>query len=213
MNEFEFIVDIIKKHQTEKRYTHTLGVSEEAYKLGKIFIPEKADKLKIAGLLHDITKDFSLEKQLSLCDEYRITLDKDNLVPKLLHSKTGCEYAKRLFGSDIVDEEIYNAILFHTTGRENMTLFESLVYLADYIEPGRTFDDCVLLRDYFYELLDGAENLEARKYILINTLIFSFNLTIQNLIDEGKSIDFDTIRARNYYLKLKKESERGTLNE
>ena len=208
MDNIEFIIEVIKKHQTEKRFLHTMGVAEEAYRLGTIFLPEKADKLKLAGLLHDITKDFSLEKQLSLCEEYGINIDKENLVPKLLHSKTGGEYARRIFGVEIVDDEMYKAILYHTTGREKMTLFEALVYLADYIESGRTFEDCVVLRKYFYDLLSSSPNAESKENALIDTMILSFNLTIENLLSEGKSIDFDTIKSRNYYLKLKQNLQR-----
>lgn len=208
MDNLEFITDIVKKHQTEKRFLHTQGVANEAYTLGTIFLPEKADKLKLAGLLHDITKDFSLEKQLLLCEEYGISVDKENLVPKLLHSKTGCEYARRVFGTEIVDDEIYNAILYHTTGRENMTLFESLVYLADYIEPGRTFEDCVILRKRFYELISNSQNADMKENALIETIVLSFNMTIENLLSENKCIDFDTIKSRNYYLKIKQNLQR-----
>ena len=144
------VKDIVKHFVSEKRFNHTLGVEREAYNLGMIFMPEKAEKLKLTGLLHDITKDFKTEKHLELCKEYGINIDMDNLVPKLLHSKTGCEFAYRTFGKEVVDEEVYQGILYHTTGRENMTQFEAIIYLADYIADTRTFEDCIKLREYFY---------------------------------------------------------------
>ena len=199
MYDFDFFKAAIKSLETEKRYNHTLGVQKEAYNLGKIYLPQKADKLSLAGLLHDITKDFSLEKQLELCKEYGIALE-ENIVPKLLHAKTGCEYAKRLFGDKIVDEEVYNGIYYHTTGRKNMTLFETIIYLADYIEDGRTFDDCVILRNFFYEKLDLASNYSEKIEALRLSMVKSFDLTIKNLIDENKIVDKDTIEARNYFL-------------
>ena len=64
---FDEIRDIVKGFVSEKRFSHTIGVENEAYALGMIFIPEKAEKLKLAGLLHDITKDLKTESQLSLC--------------------------------------------------------------------------------------------------------------------------------------------------
>ena len=194
------IRDIVKKFVSEKRFLHTIGVENEAYKLGKIFLPEKAEKLSLAGLLHDITKDFKTEKQLLLCDEYGIEYDVENLVPKLLHAKTGCEFARRLFDFDIVDDEVYNGILYHTTGRANMTLFEAIIYLADYIEETRTFEDCILLRNYFYDGIASAISYDDKIKVLKKTMIFSFNLTIKNLIDENKPIDFDTLNARNYFI-------------
>lgn len=197
------IKEIVKAYVSQKRFSHTLGVEKEAYKLGMIFMPEKAEKLQLAGLLHDITKDFKTEKQIELCKQYSIELDYDNISPKLLHSKTGCEFARRTFGKDVVDDEIYYGILYHTTGRENMTLFEAIIYLADYIEETRTFEDCIRLREYFYNNIKNATNYTDRIVVFRKTMVFSFDLTIKNLIDEGKMIDRDTINARNYFISCK----------
>ena len=199
----ENIKDVLKYYVSEKRFSHTLGVEKEAYGLGLIFMPEKAEKLRLTGLLHDITKDFKTENQLELCKEYGIFVDLDNLVPKLLHSKTGCELSRRTFGDEVVDDEVYNGILYHTTGRENMTLFEALIYLADYIEETRTFEDCVKLRNYFYDNIKSANNYQEKIEVLRKTMILSFDFTIKNLIDEGKRIDKDTINARNYFVSCK----------
>ena len=198
--DFKFFENAIKAFETEKRFKHTLGVQKEAYELGKIFIPEKALKLQFTGLLHDITKDFSLEKQLNLCDKYKINVDKSNIVPKLLHSKTGCEYARELFGKEYIDNEVYSGIYYHTTGRKNMSLFEAIIYLADYIEFGRTFEDCVVLRKYFYDNISIADSYDDKLEVLRKTMVMSFDLTIKNLIEENKQIDKDTIEARNYFL-------------
>ncbi len=198
--DFEFFKNAVMALETEKRFKHTLGVQKEAFELGKIFLPNKAEKLSLAGLLHDITKDFSVEKQLKLCDEYGISVDREYLAPKLLHAKTGCEYAKRLFGSEIVDDEVYSGIYYHTTGRKNMTLFEAIIYFADYIEEGRTFEDCVILRKFFYENIEKALNYNEKTEVLRESMVLSFDMTIKNLIDEGKAIDNDTVEARNYFL-------------
>lgn len=200
----EEIKDVVKGLTCEKRFSHTLGVIREAEALGKIYLPDKVDKLKLTALLHDITKDFSREKQIELCKEYRVELDYGNIVPKLLHSKTGCQYARNLFGDEIVDNEVYFGIFFHTTGRENMTLFEAIIYLADYIEDTRTFEDCVKLREYFYKNIEKANSDEQKIEVLRKTMVLSFDFTIKNLIDEGKLIDFDTIKARNYFISAKK---------
>lgn len=198
MIDFDCISDAVKGLTNEKRFLHTQGVEKEALKLAMIFIPQKAEKLRLAGILHDITKNFTTEKHLQLCEKYGISVDVNNLVPKLLHSKTGCEYARRLFGDELVDNEVYNGIYYHTTGRKNMTLFEAIIYLADYIEEGRTFEDCVYLRNYFYSELEKQED---KLEVLRKTMVLSFDLTIAGLIKEGKPIDSDTIDARNYFLK------------
>lgn len=198
--DFDFFKSAVKTLETEKRYKHTEGVQREAFELGKIFMPSKVEKLALCGLLHDITKDFSVEKQLILCDEYGICVDKEYFVPKLLHAKTGCEYARQLFGNEIVDDEVYSGIYYHTTGRENMSLFEAIIYFADYIEAGRTFDDCVKLREFFYSKITNATNFSEKIEVLRLAMVLSFDMTIKNLIQEGKAIDNDTVEARNYFL-------------
>lgn len=201
---FNFVKETVKSYQDEKRFTHTEGVANEAYALGMIYMPSFADKLRLAGYLHDITKCFSQERQLALCEEYGIEVNLDKLTPKLLHARTGCEFARRLFGKEIVDDEIYSAIIHHTTGIAGMSLFDTIIYIADYIEVNRTFDDCVKLRKYFYDNIEKAQSGEEKKEVLRKTVVLSFNYTIEDLIKEDKRIDSDTIDARNYFLSVKK---------
>ncbi len=200
--DWEIIKNKVKSYQNEKRYSHTIGVSEEARELAKIFLPEKEDKLFLAGLLHDITKELNKDEQLKMCDKYGIEVPQ-NIVPKLLHAKTGAEFALELYGGEIVDNEVYSAIYYHTTGKENMTLFEMIIYLADYIEKGRTFEDCIILREYFYKNIVNATDYNSKLEVLRKTMVYSFDLTIKNLILEGKRIDSDTVNARNYFLNCK----------
>lgn len=197
--DFEFTKATVKVFQKEKRYNHTLGVACEAYKLGEIFMPKKAEKLYFTGLLHDITKDFSTEKQFELCEKFGIKVSRA-IAPKLLHSKTGAYYARDIFGSELVDDEVLSGIFYHTTGRAKMTLFEIIIYLADYIESGRTFEDCIYLRNFFYDSLNQAQTINQRLEVLRKAMVLSFDLTIKNLIDENKQIDADTISSRNYFL-------------
>ncbi|MBO5092346.1 MAG: bis(5'-nucleosyl)-tetraphosphatase (symmetrical) YqeK [Clostridia bacterium] len=204
--DWEFFKSYIKSVQKDKRFLHTLGVADEAISLGKIFLPKKLEKLYFTGLLHDITKDFSTEKHLELCSKYSIEISPD-IAPKLLHSKTGAAYARDKFGEDYIDSEVYNAIFRHTTGSVNMSIFDIIIYLADYIEQGRTFEDCVYLRKFFYDRIKKANTKEERLEVLRKALVLSFDLTIKNLIDEGKSIDSDTINSRNYFLNNKIKTE------
>lgn len=198
--DFKFFENVVKTLETKKRFIHTLGVQKEAFELGMIYLPKFAKKLQFAGLLHDITKDFTIEKHLELCKKFNITIDYSNIVPKLLHSKTGSEYVRNLFGNELIDEDVYNGIYYHTTGRKNMSLFEAIIYLADYIEENRTFEDCIMLRKFFYDNLKTAESYNDKLEVLRKTMVLSFDLTIKNLIEENKQIDSDTIEARNYFL-------------
>ena len=130
---------------------HVLGTEQEA-----AFLAEKygADvtAARIAALLHDCTKKLDLSQQLSLCRHYAIPLDEmERNYLKLLHSKTGAAVARDRFG---VSDEIYNAIFYHTTGKADMTLLEKVIYLADYIEPSRSFPGVEELRTAVHEDLD-----------------------------------------------------------
>ena len=134
-----------------KRMPHVLGTEREA-----AFLAEKyggdVTAARIAALLHDCTKKLDLPQQLSLCRHYGLPLDEmERTYLKLLHSNTGAAVARDTFG---VTDEIYNAIYYHTTGKADMTLLEKIIYLADYIEPSRSFPGVEELRAAVHEDLD-----------------------------------------------------------
>ncbi|MBE6725170.1 MAG: HD domain-containing protein [Ruminococcaceae bacterium] len=191
------LAEDVRPYLTEKRYAHTLAVEKEAARLGELYLPDRIASLRASALLHDITKKESVEKQLQLCREFGIMTDEaDLLSPSVFHAKTAAAVAGRDFAS-YVDDEILGGIRWHTTGRAGMTVFESLVYLADYIEETRTFDDCVRLRrDFRGRLRDGADPDEA----LTDTMIESFDLTIEGLIRDGAPIAADSVAARNWFI-------------
>ena len=190
----------IRPYLKENRYLHTLEVEEEVARIGAVFLPDKIEKLRIAALLHDITKRDDLEKQLQMCEEFGIILQREDLdSPQVLHAVTGAAVAARDF-ADVVDEEILSGIRFHTTGRDSMTVFESLVYLADFIEPSRTFDDCIALRNFFWGSMPNADDRLVQTIHLCRTMLLSFDMTIRNLLDEERSVGTDTVLARNCFL-------------
>ena len=178
------------------RLAHTMAVKEECAVLAKLFQLSEEDTadLLIAALLHDCTKQLKGSAQLILARELGIPLTEDDLnSPKVLHSLTGAMVAKNEYG---VSDQIASMIACHTTGKEDMTLLEKLLYLADYIEPTRTFEDCVTLRKFFYgkRTCALAAHLDA-------TLVLSFDMTIRNLLEDGCHIHTKTIKSRNFLLK------------
>lgn len=192
--------ELIKPYLTDKRYYHSICVMNEAERLGKIYIPDKINKLKVAALLHDITKKADFEKQLQYCREFDIILDTDYLdSPEVLHAITAVEVAKRDF-ADYADAEILSAIRNHTTGNENMTLFDIIIHLADYIEESRVHESCKTIRKHLYHKLDnGEDKIDA----LYDTMIYMFDNTISYLIEKRSVINKDTVAARNYFIKLR----------
>jgi len=178
-----------------KRLDHTIAVAKECDALAKLFALSANDAadLHVAALLHDCTKERSIQEQFELCKQYNISYSKDDAAAaKTLHAVTGAAYASDKFGAN---EKICFYISSHTIGRPNMSLCEKLLYLADYIEATRTFDDCVELREFFYS--NVAKKDRGLEYILDKTLILSFDMTIKNLIKNGASIHPTTVSTRN----------------
>ena len=196
----------VRPYMKESRYVHTLGVEKESEALGRLLLPEKVLKLRAAALLHDITKNLSVGEQIEICGESGIAYDNSYLMsPALFHAKTGAEVARRRF-PEYTDDEILNAIRYHTTGRRGMTLFESIVYLADYIEPNRTFDNCVELRRYFWNSVKSGSDASEVFHL---AMLKSFDMTISDALADGSVLDADTVNARNYYIEI----NRGKTNE
>ena len=97
---------------------------------------EDIEKAQVAGLLHDCAKCIPNDKKIRMCKERQIEISKVELKsPFLLHSKLGAYLAKEKYG--VEDPDILSAIMWHTTGRPNMTRLEKIVFTADYIEPQR----------------------------------------------------------------------------
>jgi len=193
----------VRPYMNEKRYLHTLSVERECAAIGRLMLPDRVPKLRAAALLHDITKMLSLEKQLKLCRTFGIIYrTNDILSPKLFHAKTASALIENDF-PEFADDEIISAVRWHTTGRRDMSLFEGIVYLSDYIEETRTFNECVLLRKYFWDSV--SENERSLDQIYCETMIKSFDLTIDSLIEEKSPIDRDTVDARNYFIEVYRE--------
>ena len=143
----------VMPYLTEKRIAHVLGCENEAVSLANRW-GENPERAAVAGILHDITKKLSAEEQLKLCEKYGIINDAAEVAnPKLLHAKTGAAFARELFG---IEDDIYGAIRWHTTGKPDMTLLEKIIYLADFVEPTRDFPGVEELRELCFEDIDAA---------------------------------------------------------
>ena len=164
-----------------KRVPHVLGTEQEAVRLAERYGAD-VGKAQTAALLHDCTKKLDMEEQLALCRHYGIELDElEKKALKLLHARTGAAIARDVFG---VDDEIYSAIRWHTTGRAGMTLLEKVIYLADYIEPSRDFPGVEALRRVCYEDLDRG-------------LLMGLEMTVREMEEMGNPVHRATLEARD----------------
>lgn len=187
----------LSRQMSGKRYAHTLGVERMVTRLSELYCPEKEMMLRVAALLHDTTKELTDEQQIQLCHKHGIPVTElDIRSPKTFHAKTAAAEIPDRF-PEFADPEIISCVRWHTTGRIGMTLTEKLVYLADYIDDTRLFRDCVLLRRYFWGADPVSLNSSDRVALLRDTLIYSYDLTIRSLLDEGALVSSDTMDARN----------------
>ena len=199
VSELNDLREAVKTRMGEWRFAHTLAVEREIVKLGEIYLPQNIYRLRIAALLHDVTKELSAEEQIAFCDRNGIPLsDEERATPKTLHAKTGAYLAAREF-SHLVDEEILDAIDKHTTGGENMSLFAKLLYLSDYIEDTRTFSDCVRLRKMFWNGFDDLPKNKRGEH-LDRVLLASLDMTIDALRKSSSFVSSATLRAREFLL-------------
>lgn len=191
------LYDKVKEGMSEKRFRHTAAVADMAARLGALFVPDQCDLLRAAGLLHDITKEYSFEKQLQILESFGIMVDKqDILTPKTLHARTAALLIPLMY-PEFADPIVIDAVRYHTTGRPEMTITEKIVYFADYIDDTRTYPDCVFLRDGFFNAKPEDMDMDARLEHFRKWLIASFDKTLASLTEDGKIISMDTVAARN----------------
>lgn len=185
----------IEKILEPKRYEHTLSVAYTAANLAAVH-GEDVQKALVAGILHDCAKCLSHKKQMSLCEKYHVQLSEMEAYENspLLHAKAGSILAQEEYGVD--DEDILNAICYHTTGRPQMSMLEKIIYIADYIEPGRRhlkrfgeeapMERLTQIRQMSFRDLD-----EALYNILGDTLNY--------LKEKGGKVDPLTLKTYEYY--------------
>jgi len=132
---YEMAKTTLQERLSAYRFNHTLGVVQVAERLAAHYGVD-VQKARLAALLHDCAKEYSSDKKRALCQLWAVTLD--NVLKNqidITHSILGAESALRDFY--VNDQEILQAIRYHTTGHKNMTLLDKIIMLADYIEPNR----------------------------------------------------------------------------
>ena len=181
------------------RFAHTAGVERMAARLARLYCPEREGELRAAALLHDMTKELDRTTQLAIFEENSVTLRSDELAsPKVWHGMTAAlEIPKRY--PTLATPDLIAAVRWHTTGRAGLTLTEAILYLADYIEEGRTFPDCVALREMFFAAEPEKMEGRARLCHLAAVICRSLELTVRELREAGAPVCLDTEAALDYF--------------
>lgn len=173
---------LIKTKMGDHRYTHSVNVSKEAKKLARIYGVDE-DKAALAGILHDITKEMPKDEQLKIMTDSGIILDNiQKNAPKLWHGISGSVYVKE--NLNINDEDILNAIRYHTTGRAKMSLLEKIIFVADFTSDERTYKGVSTMRKKSRKSLDEA-------------MLYGFKFTFSDLSKRELAIHPDELACYN----------------
>lgn len=175
-------IELLKTRLDVNRFYHSVCVADEAKRLALKYgaDPERA---YLAGLLHDITKNASKDEHLQIFKDFGIMLnDIEKNAVKLWHAMSGAAYVQHIL--KIGDDEIVSAIRYHTTAKADMTLFEKIIYLADFTSADRDYEDVSVIRQYVDESLDKA-------------FIYALQYSICDLVNNKKCVHLDTLAAFN----------------
>lgn len=179
------ILDRLKATLTPHRYTHTLGVADTAERLApKCGVDPK--RARLAGLLHDCAKSMPLEEMRALVTKNLPDLDAEELETRaILHAPAGMILARRDYG--VKDRAILSAIRKHTVGDGSMSPMDALIYVADFIEPGR-------------EAFPGLEKArKAAEKDIYKAMCVCADLTERHLRDRGQKVHPRTLALLDEY--------------
>ena len=176
----------------EKRYEHTLGVAYTAASLAMCY-GQDVYHAQVAGLLHDCAKNYTNEKRISICKKNGIPINAaEQKNTFLLHAKVGSFLAREKYG--VNDKAILDAITYHTTGRPNMSTLDKIIYIADYIEPGR-------------RQASGLPEVRQLAFISLDDCLFRIlKDTLDYLHASKMEIDMSTQQTYDYYKSLREQN-------
>lgn len=185
----------MEKRLDSRRYEHTLGVAYTAAALAMRY-GEDVNNALLAGMLHDCAKCLTNEKRVNICEKYNIAISEAELKnPYLLHAKVGSFLAMKKYG--VTDKDVINAILNHTTGRPGMSMLEKIIWISDYIEPGRKqAPNLVQIRETAFDDLDQA-------------LLLALEDTLNYLHAGNMEIDSMTQKTYDFYKNRGKSPDSG----
>ena len=182
---------------SEKRFYHTLGVEKMAVLIGGYCMPESVDKLRVAALLHDISKEYSEAEYFEIIKRNNITMSEDDLsAPPIWHSITAPCVVKSDF-PEFADCDVLSAVYNHTVGSPDMSVFDEIILLSDYIEEGRTYKNCVILREKFLAALEKTKDTDEAIMALHMAVLESLENNINEFVSRGKGYHHRTEMTRD----------------
>lgn len=186
MMELNEIIKKLEETLSPRRFNHSLEVMKSSIRLAEKY-GEDVEKAALAGLVHDCAKNLDKDAILAACKKYGIIVDEiSERWPRLLHGQIGAHVAEDLFGIEC--PRILAAIADHTMGKPGMDRLSSIVFVADYIEESRDFDEIDIIRAAAEESLERA-------------IVAGLDSTIRHILKKGRMLHPQTIATRNWALR------------
>ena len=189
----------VKGRISEKRFNHTLGVVRAAVYIAAALGGFDESEIRAAALLHDVAKEIPEAEAMRLLLADKSTTDGDLLCPPAHHSFVAPSIIKRDFRGFATDN-VLSAVRNHTTGDTDMSDFDMVIFIADYVEEGRTYRDCVALRDKLYSGLSLARDSDEARWHLYDAVIECLDNTIRFVLARGLYLHEKTVSLRNVLL-------------
>ena len=182
---------------SERRFEHTLGVERAARDIAVHCLPSKLTELSAAALLHDAAKEQSKEEQLRLMIASGIAFtEEDYASESLYHAFCAPELVRTEF-PEFATEDILSAVFLHTSGGEDMTVFDEIIFLADFVEDGREYDACKELRRELFSALESKADVVEKRKALHYSVLRVIDFTVNYLQKKGRAVNSRMLLARN----------------
>jgi predicted HD superfamily hydrolase involved in NAD metabolism len=183
-----------------KRFEHICGVERCARRLGEYIIPEQVNELRAAALLHDVSKELPLDEQIALLKQNGFELTEEDMATEgVLHSFTAPIVIRKKFPNFATDN-ILRATENHTVGRENMSVFEKIIFVSDYAEDTRKYPSCIAVRERMFLNFEEL-SLNDRLRRLDNACLESIDGALGALKRMGAPINSRMYKTKDSLLK------------
>ena len=185
---------------SDKRFAHTLGVERAAVRLGEYCLPDKISELSVAALLHDVAKEMPRDEQLVAMGRSGVDFTAEDYGSFALYHAFAAPVIICEEFSDLALEDILSAVFKHTSGDSQMSTFDEIIFVADFVEDGREYSACKEIRNKLFSQISIDKSSAERIQILHSTVVEIMDFTLKYLEEKGKSANSRMILAKKAVL-------------
>ena len=196
------LADKVKLSLSQKRFEHVKFVVDAAKRIGEYFPDIDPSELACAALLHDITKEIDTEAHLQILKENGFVITEDDMAATaILHSLSAPFAVKRDY-PEFATDNVLSAVKNHTTGDFGMSVFDRIIFIADYVEDSRVYDSCVKVRDELFASLSQKNSYEENELALNMAVLNSIIFTENDILKRGRTLNKRSIKTKEYFCGL-----------